>query len=124
VHQAPSIRPAYGVEGAFCQAGPRAERLLSIRKEQSLNTVTVVGNLTPDPELRFTPNGQAVAKFGLAFNRSYLNRNGERVQATDFLTVNVLGQARRARRRVAEDRRSGARGRMDAKPDLGDAGRD
>jgi single stranded DNA-binding protein len=35
------------------------------------NTVTVVGNLTRDPELRYTPSGQAVVKFGIAVNRSY-----------------------------------------------------
>ena len=38
------------------------------------NTVTVVGNATRDPELRFTPSGQAVATFGLAVNRRWQNR--------------------------------------------------
>jgi single-strand DNA-binding protein len=38
------------------------------------NTVTVTGNLTRDPELRFTPSGQATASFGLAVNRSWQNR--------------------------------------------------
>ena len=37
------------------------------------NTVTVVGNVTRDPELRFTPNGAAVASFGLAWNRKGQN---------------------------------------------------
>lgn len=37
------------------------------------NTVTVVGNVTRDPELRFTPNGAAVANFGLAWNRKGQN---------------------------------------------------
>ena len=53
------------------------------------NTVTVVGNLTREPELRYTPSGQAVAKFGLAVNRFYTNRNGEKVEQTDFFTVNA-----------------------------------
>ncbi len=39
------------------------------------NTVTVVGNVTRDPELRFTPGGAAVANFGLAWNRK--NQDGE-----------------------------------------------
>ena len=43
-----------------------------------MNTITVVGNLTRDPELRYTPTGQAVVKFGIAVNRFYTNRNGER----------------------------------------------
>ena len=54
-----------------------------------MNTVTVVGNITRDPELRYTPNGAAVVKFGIAVNRSYVNRNGEKVEQTDFFTVNA-----------------------------------
>ncbi|CAN5173862.1 single-stranded DNA-binding protein [soil metagenome] len=38
------------------------------------NTVTVVGNLTRDPELRYTPSGQTIATFGLAVNRRWQNR--------------------------------------------------
>ena len=54
-----------------------------------MNTTIVVGNLTRDPELRYTTNGVAVAKFGLAVNRSYTNRTGERVEQTDFFTINA-----------------------------------
>ena len=54
-----------------------------------MNTITVVGNLTRDPELRYTPTGQAVVKFGIAVNRFYTNRNGERVEQTDFFNVNA-----------------------------------
>jgi single-strand DNA-binding protein len=56
------------------------------------NTVTVVGNLTREPELRYTPSGAAVAKFGIAVNRSYTNRSGERVEQTDFFNVNAWRQ--------------------------------
>lgn len=56
------------------------------------NQVTVVGNLTRDPELRYTPSGAAVAKFGLAVNRSYTNRNGEKVEDTSFFNVNSWRQ--------------------------------
>ena len=38
------------------------------------NTVTLVGNVTRDPELRYTPNGQTLASFGLAVNRRWQNR--------------------------------------------------
>jgi single-strand DNA-binding protein len=51
------------------------------------NVVNVVGNLTREPELRYTPSGAAVCKFGLAVNRSYANRNGDRVEQTDFFDV-------------------------------------
>jgi single-strand DNA-binding protein len=56
------------------------------------NSVTLVGNLTRDPELRYTPSGAAVAKFGIAVNRFYTNRNGESVEQTDFFTVNCWRQ--------------------------------
>lgn len=56
------------------------------------NSVTIVGNLTREPELRYTPNGAAVVKFGVAVNRSYTNRQGEKVEQTDFFTVNAWRQ--------------------------------
>ncbi len=52
------------------------------------NTVTLVGNVTRDPELRFTPSGQATATFGLAVNRRWQNRqSGEWEEATSFFDV-------------------------------------
>ena len=71
-----------------------------------MNTVTVVGNLTRDPELRYTPTGQAVVKFGIAVNRFYTNRNGDKVEQTDFFTVNAW---RSLAENVAESLKSGAR---------------
>jgi single-strand DNA-binding protein len=44
----------------------------------NLNNVTLAGRLTKDPELRFTPNGVAVATFTLAINRPFENQQGER----------------------------------------------
>jgi single-strand DNA-binding protein len=41
------------------------------------NTVTLVGNVTDDPELRFTPSGAAVANFTVAVNRRYKNNDGQ-----------------------------------------------
>lgn len=59
----------------------------------SLNRVVLVGNLTRDPELRFTPAGKPVTKFGLAVNRSpYTNEQGERIEGVDFLNVVVFGR--------------------------------
>jgi single-strand DNA-binding protein len=56
------------------------------------NSITVVGNLTREPELRYTPSGAAVAKFGIAVNRFYTSRSGEKVEQTDFFNVNAWRQ--------------------------------
>ena len=81
-----------------------------------MNTITVVGNLTRDPELRYTPTGQAVVKFGIAVNRFYVNRNGEKIEQTDFFNVNAW---RSVAVNVAESLTTGARvlvtGRLQAR---------
>ena len=51
---------------------------------RSLNKVTLIGNLTRDPELRFTPQGTAVCSFGLATNRSWTTEGGEKKEETEF----------------------------------------
>lgn len=52
---------------------------------RSLNKVTLIGNLTRDPELRYTPSGTAVCTFGLATNRSWLPEGAtERKEETEF----------------------------------------
>jgi single-stranded DNA-binding protein len=57
------------------------------------NNVTVVGNATRDPELRFTPSGQAVATFGLAVNRRWQNRQtSEWEEAVSFFDVTCWAQ--------------------------------
>ena len=53
----------------------------------SLNKVLLIGNLTKDPELRYTPNGTAVTNLRLAVNRKFKDRNGELKEDTCFLTV-------------------------------------
>ena len=53
----------------------------------NINNITVLGNLTRDPELRYTPNGNAVAIFGLAVNRRTQNKDGEWVDDPDFFNV-------------------------------------
>src|SRR3954453_23424029 len=54
------------------------------------NSVTVVGNLTRDPELRFTAGGKGVASFGLAVNRRY-QVNGEWQEKVSFFNVTAWG---------------------------------
>ena len=52
------------------------------------NAVVLVGNVTRDPELRFTPSGQATATFGLAVNRRWQNRQTQEwEEATSFFDV-------------------------------------
>lgn len=52
------------------------------------NTVTLVGNLTRDPELRYTPSGQTVATFGLAVNRRWQNRQTQEwEEQTSFFDI-------------------------------------
>jgi single-strand DNA-binding protein len=57
------------------------------------NNVNIVGNLTRDPELRFTPSGQATASFGVAVNRRWQNRQTQEwEEATSFFDVVCWGQ--------------------------------
>ena len=53
----------------------------------SLNKVLLIGNLTRDPELRYTPSGTAVVKLGLAVNRRFKDRSGELKDDTCFVTI-------------------------------------
>lgn len=55
-----------------------------------LNSVVLVGRLTKDAELRYTPNNQAVATFSLAVNRPFKNQNGER--EADFINCVIWRQ--------------------------------
>lgn len=54
---------------------------------RSLNKVLLIGNLTRDPELRYTPTGAAVCTIGLATNRSWTTESGEKKEETEFHRV-------------------------------------
>ncbi|MHB0977581.1 MAG: single-stranded DNA-binding protein [Candidatus Aquicultorales bacterium] len=58
----------------------------------SLNRVFLMGNLTRDPELRYTPSGAAVANLGLAVNRKYKSAAGDWQDETSFFTIVVWGK--------------------------------
>jgi len=58
----------------------------------SLNKVFLIGNLTKQPELRYTPSGTAVADLRLAVNRNYTTQGGEKREEVCFLTVVVWGK--------------------------------
>jgi single-strand DNA-binding protein len=58
----------------------------------SYQKLVIVGNLGRDPEMRYTPSGQAVTNLSVATNRSYNNSNGERVKETTWFRVSVWGR--------------------------------
>lgn len=59
----------------------------------SYNRVLLMGNLTRNPEIRYTPSGTAVVDLGLAVNEVYKNQAGESVERTCFVDVVVWGRA-------------------------------
>lgn len=54
---------------------------------RSVNKVFLLGNVTRDPELRYTPDGQAVCSFGIATNRVWKNQNGEQQESAEFTNL-------------------------------------
>lgn len=56
------------------------------------NRVTLLGNLTRDPERRVTPKGTSITSFGLALNDSYKGADGKTVEETTFVDVDAFGQ--------------------------------
>src|SRR5512138_1837499 len=58
----------------------------------SFNQVILVGNLTRDPELRYTPKGTAIAEFGLAINRTWKDESGETKEEVTFVDINAFGR--------------------------------
>ena len=75
-----------------------------------LNRVVLVGRLTKDPELRYTPNGVAVAQFTLAVNRTFSNQQGDR--EADFINCVVW---RRAAENVANFLKKGSLAGVDGR---------
>ena len=78
----------------------------------NLNRVYLLGNLTRDPELRYTPSGTAVASFGLAVNRRY--RQGEEwKEETCFVDITVFGrQAENVSEYLSKGRQALVEGRL------------
>lgn len=58
----------------------------------NFNKVFLMGNLTRDPELRYTPGGMAVAAFGLAVNRKWKGQDGQDREETLFVDVSAFGR--------------------------------
>lgn len=58
----------------------------------NFNKVILIGNLTRDPELRYTPKGTAIAKIGLAVNRTWKTETGETREEVTFVDVDAFGR--------------------------------
>jgi single-strand DNA-binding protein len=56
------------------------------------HTIIIVGNVGKDPEMRYTPSGQAVTSFSVATNRQYTGNNGEQVKETIWFRVSAWGK--------------------------------
>jgi len=83
---------------------------------RSLNQVTLMGNLTRDPELRQTPTGQNVTSFSLALNRSYKDASGEWQEATDYIDIVCWGPlAERVAQYLSKGRRCLVQGRLQSR---------
>src|SRR6476620_5597166 len=83
---------------------------------RSLNQVTLMGNLTRDPELRQTPTGQNVTSFSLALNRSYKDQGGEWQEATDYIDIVCWGPlAERVSQYLSKGRRCLVQGRLQSR---------
>lgn len=83
---------------------------------RSLNQVTLMGNLTRDPELRQTPTGQNVTTFSLALNRSYKDASGEWQEATDYIDIVCWGPlAERVAQYLNKGRRCLVQGRLQSR---------
>lgn len=57
-----------------------------------LNKVFLMGNLTKDPELRYTPAGTAIVEFGMAMNRDWKGTDGEKKSEVCYVQVNMFGR--------------------------------
>jgi single-strand DNA-binding protein len=83
---------------------------------RSVNQVILLGNLTRDPELRQTPNGQSVCSFSLALNRAYKDQSGEWQEATDYIDVVCWGPlGERVSQYLSKGRRCLVQGRIQSR---------
>lgn len=83
---------------------------------RSLNQVTLMGNLTRDPEVRTTPSGQSVCSFSLALNRAYRDKNDQWQEATDYVDVVAWGPlGERVGQYLSKGRRALVQGRLQSR---------
>lgn len=86
----------------------------------SYQKIIVTGNLGRDPEMRYTPSGQAVTSFSVAVNESYTSANGERIKKTIWFRVTAWGkQAEICNQYLKKGQQVLVDGRMSADPNTG-----
>jgi len=79
----------------------------------SLNRVILIGNLTADPELRYTPSGTALTKFRIALNHQYKDSTGKLQEEVTFVPITVWGaQAESCSNYLAKGRQVAVEGRL------------
>jgi len=84
------------------------------------HTVILAGNLGRDPEMRYTPSGQAVTNFSVAVNDGYTNSQGERVDRTIWVRISTWGKlAEICNQYLAKGRKVLVEGRLVADPSTG-----
>jgi single-strand DNA-binding protein len=84
----------YGYNTAYIKFSPTANGGYLNPKEilPMYHTIIIVGNVGKDPEMRYTPSGQAVTSFSVATNRQYTTGNGEQVKETIWFRVTTWGK--------------------------------
>jgi single-strand DNA-binding protein len=86
----------------------------------SFHTIVLTGNLGGDPEMRYTPSGQAVTNFSVAVNESFTNSNGEKIKRTIWFRVSAWGkQAEICNQYLKKGRMVLVEGRMTSDPNTG-----
>jgi single-strand DNA-binding protein len=86
----------------------------------SYQKIIITGNLGRDPEMRYTPSGQAVTSFSIAVNESYTSANGEKVKKTIWFRVTAWGkQAEICNQYLKKGQQVLVDGRMSADPNTG-----
>jgi single-strand DNA-binding protein len=84
------------------------------------HTIIIVGNLGRDPEMRYSPSGQAVTSFNLATNRQYTGTDGQQVKETIWFRISVWGkQAEACNQYLKKGRQVLVEGRLTADPATG-----
>jgi single-strand DNA-binding protein len=82
----------------------------------TMNKIIVIGNLGRDPEMRYTPNGDAVTNFSVASSYRYNTAGGEQREETEWFNVSVFGkQAEACNQYLAKGRKVYVEGRLSSR---------
>lgn len=86
----------------------------------SYHTIILVGNLGRDPEMRYTPSGQAVTNFSVAVNDNFTSSNGDKVERTIWVRISTWGkQAENCNQFLKKGRKVLVEGRLVTDPNTG-----